>query len=129
MCARRPYPEPRVRFSSNAWLWNLRMEPTTEKLVDRRGSSSARGKRMAGERRTPIAGYLEFPKMGPYCFDYVITIHNKEELLERVLEGVARCAGPGARVIPVLDGCSDGSESIARRFERANAVDTCIITA
>ena len=64
-----------------------------------------------------------------FPFNYIITIHNKEELLERVLAGVAKCAGPEAKIIPVLDGCTDGSEAIARHFAAASAVETVILTA
>ncbi len=45
-------------------------------------------------------------------FNYIITIHNKEWMLERVLSGILSCE-PGDRTIyAVLDGCSDNSEAV-----------------
>jgi glycosyltransferase involved in cell wall biosynthesis len=63
------------------------------------------------------------------CFNYIVTIHNKEELLDRVLAGIAECAGPSARIIAVLDGCVDGSEQIARRFAAQSKIETRIVIA
>src|SRR5580693_7351194 len=59
-------------------------------------------------------------------FNYLITIHNKEDLLEKVLNGVAEAAGPDARIIPVLDGCTDGSEAIAKKFAASSSVETIL---
>lgn len=63
------------------------------------------------------------------CFTYIVTIHNKEALLDRVLVGIADCAGREARVVAVLDGCTDGSEKIARRFAASGTVETRIVIA
>jgi glycosyltransferase involved in cell wall biosynthesis len=54
----------------------------------------------------------------PYknVFNYIITIHNKEDLLPRVLEGIAACCSKQSKIIPVLDGCTDKSEAIVDRF-------------
>lgn len=49
---------------------------------------------------------------------YIITIHNKEELLEQVLGGINAChdlSEPG-EIIAVLDGCTDGSEKVVDNF-------------
>jgi glycosyltransferase involved in cell wall biosynthesis len=62
-------------------------------------------------------------------FNYIITIHNKEALLARVLEGVTACAGSDARIILVVDGCTDGSEGIARKFAAQSRVDTRVVLA
>lgn len=59
-------------------------------------------------------------------FNYIITIHNKEELLGNVLNGIAECAGPDARIIPVLDGCTDGSEGIAKEFAKSSGIETVL---
>lgn len=64
-----------------------------------------------------------------HCFNYIVTIHNKEALLDRVLAGIAECAGPDARIVAVLDGCVDGSEQIARRFAAQNKIETRIVIA
>ena len=49
-------------------------------------------------------------------FNYIITIHNKEDLLPRVLEGIAACCSKQSKIIPVLDGCTDHSEAIVDEF-------------
>jgi len=63
------------------------------------------------------------------CFNYIVTIHNKEELLDRVLAGIAESAGPDARIVTVLDGCKDGSERIARGFAAESKIETRIVLA
>jgi glycosyltransferase involved in cell wall biosynthesis len=63
------------------------------------------------------------------AFNYIITIHNKEALLERVLAGVANCCGAHSRIIPVLDGCTDGSEAIARKFAETSGLDVKLVFA
>jgi hypothetical protein len=45
-------------------------------------------------------------------FNYIITIHNKEELIEQVLHSVIQCCNSNSYIYPVLDGCIDKSESI-----------------
>jgi glycosyltransferase involved in cell wall biosynthesis len=62
-------------------------------------------------------------------FNYLITVHNKEFLLERVLSGVALAASMHARIIVVLDGCTDGSEAIARRFQTSSRFETVLVSA
>lgn len=49
-------------------------------------------------------------------FNYIITIHNKEDLLPSVLEGIAACCSKQSKIIPVLDGCTDNSEAIVDEF-------------
>lgn len=61
-------------------------------------------------------------------FNYLLTVHNKEALLERVLTGIGTCAGAGARIIIVLDGCSDDSETIARNFAASAGIETRILS-
>ena len=53
-------------------------------------------------------------------FNYIITIHNKEDLLQKVLTGVVKCCGPNSVVYPVLDGCTDASEAITDEIIRDN---------
>jgi glycosyltransferase involved in cell wall biosynthesis len=60
-------------------------------------------------------------------FSYVITIHNKEQLLRRVLEGVAQCASRRAVIIPVLDGCPDGSAEIVEKFSRLSPIEVRVV--
>jgi len=45
-------------------------------------------------------------------FNYIITIHNKEDLIEDVLNSVMKCCGQHSFIYPVLDGCTDKSEKI-----------------
>jgi glycosyltransferase involved in cell wall biosynthesis len=63
------------------------------------------------------------------AFNYLITVHNKEALLPRVLSGVAECAGTDARIIVVLDGCTDRSEEIARVFASSGTRDVRLVYA
>ena len=45
-------------------------------------------------------------------FNYIITIHNKEDLIEEVLKCVLMCCRNNSHVYPVLDGCTDNTEKI-----------------
>jgi glycosyltransferase involved in cell wall biosynthesis len=45
-------------------------------------------------------------------FNYIITIHNKEDLIEDVLNAVIKCCNVNSFIYPVLDGCTDRSEEI-----------------
>lgn len=49
-------------------------------------------------------------------FNYIITIHNKEDLIHDVLVSVMLCCGPRSRIFPVLDGCTDNTEAIIDEF-------------
>lgn len=49
-------------------------------------------------------------------FNYIITIHNKEKILERTLAGVETCCSESSIIYPVLDGCTDRSEEIVQEF-------------
>lgn len=45
-------------------------------------------------------------------FNYIITIHNKEDLIEEVLNCVLMCCRDNSHVYPVLDGCTDNTEKL-----------------
>lgn len=45
-------------------------------------------------------------------FNYIITIHNKEDLIAEVLKCVLMCCRDNSYVYPVLDGCTDNTEKI-----------------
>ncbi len=45
-------------------------------------------------------------------FNYIITIHNKEDMIEQVLMNVLMCCRDNSHVYPVLDGCTDNTEKI-----------------
>ena len=49
-------------------------------------------------------------------FNYIITIHNKENILEKTLLGVDACCSENSVIYPVLDGCTDKSEEIVNDF-------------
>ncbi len=49
-------------------------------------------------------------------FNYIVTIHNKEDLIERVITGILFCAGENSHVYLVLDGCTDGTERVVDRL-------------
>jgi glycosyltransferase involved in cell wall biosynthesis len=46
------------------------------------------------------------------CFNYIITIHNKEDLIGEVMKCVLRCCRDNSHIYPVLDGCTDRTEEI-----------------
>jgi hypothetical protein len=45
-------------------------------------------------------------------FNYIITIHNQENIIEKVLKGVMSSCSNNGFIYPVLDGCTDGTEAI-----------------
>lgn len=50
---------------------------------------------------------------------YIITIHNKEDLIEKVLQGVhfsTKDSETNTHIVCVLDGCTDNSENIIDTF-------------
>jgi Glycosyl transferase family 2 len=51
-------------------------------------------------------------------FNYIITIHNKEDLIYDVLISTLLCCGPRSTIYAVLDGCTDKTESILDEFTR-----------
>jgi GT2 family glycosyltransferase len=53
-------------------------------------------------------------------FNYIITIHNKEDLIEAVLNSVIKCCNPNSFIYPVLDGCIDKSEEIVDQIITKN---------
>lgn len=58
--------------------------------------------------------------MSQYHFNYIITIHNKQDLIKKVLEGVVKSCGPDSVIYPVLDGCTDNTESIIDQTAKEN---------
>jgi len=50
-----------------------------------------------------------------------LTIHNKESLAKQVLEAIKQNTTGNYEVVVVLDGCSDGSESIVHEFFKQNS--------
>jgi glycosyltransferase involved in cell wall biosynthesis len=47
-----------------------------------------------------------------FSFNYIITVHNKEDLIEQVVLNVIACMGDRSKLYVVLDGCTDNSEKI-----------------
>ncbi len=45
-------------------------------------------------------------------FNYIVTIHDKEDLIDRVINGILIAAGPNSHIYLVLDGCTDGTEAV-----------------
>jgi glycosyltransferase involved in cell wall biosynthesis len=45
-------------------------------------------------------------------FNYIITIHNKEDLIEQVITCVLMCCRNNSHIYVVLDGCTDRTEKI-----------------
>lgn len=59
-------------------------------------------------------------------FSIVLTIHNKESLLERVIRGLIRNTVGDFEIIYVVDGCSDRSLDIVQK--RARSQDKILVT-
>lgn len=55
-----------------------------------------------------------------FIFNYIITIHNKESLIEEVLNGIINCVGEYSNIYPVLDGCTDRTETIVDSIIKSN---------
>lgn len=49
-------------------------------------------------------------------FNYIVNVHNSEKHLNYVLEGVLKCKGLFSKVYVVLDGCTDDSEVVAKKY-------------
>ena len=54
-------------------------------------------------------------------FNYIITIHNKEELIREVMNSVIKCCNQNSFIYPVLDGCTDRSEEIVDEVIEKNS--------
>lgn len=48
----------------------------------------------------------------PFAYNYIITIHNKEDLVEQVMMCVLMCCRDNSHIYPVLDGCTDQTEEV-----------------
>jgi GT2 family glycosyltransferase len=54
-------------------------------------------------------------------FNYIVTIHNKEDLIEKVIIGILIGAGGNSHLYLVLDGCTDGTEGVVDRLIDENS--------
>jgi glycosyltransferase involved in cell wall biosynthesis len=50
--------------------------------------------------------------MKNFRFNYIITIHNKQDLIKQVLEGVIASCRENSFIYPVIDGCTDNTEMV-----------------
>lgn len=57
-------------------------------------------------------------------FNYIVPIFNKEDILPQTLEGIEKCASSESRIILVVDGCTDRSESIVDEFIKNSSHNT-----
>lgn len=57
-------------------------------------------------------------------FNYILPIFNKEDILPKTLEGIEKVAGSKSRIILVVDGCTDRSESIVDEYMRNSSHET-----
>lgn len=57
-------------------------------------------------------------------FNYIITIHNSQNHIAKVIESVLRCKSPESRVYAVLDGCTDYSENRVNMFPDVRKIRT-----
>ncbi len=53
-------------------------------------------------------------------FNYIITIHNKEDLIENVLTSILDSCRSNSFIYPVLDGCTDKTEKIIDSIIKKN---------
>ena len=53
-------------------------------------------------------------------FNYIVTIHNKEFLIERVIRSIIACCNENSFIYPALDGCTDNSELIIDKIIEEN---------
>ncbi|WP_163407811.1 glycosyltransferase family A protein [Flavobacterium ajazii] len=49
-------------------------------------------------------------------FNYIVPIFNKEDILPQTLEGIEKCASSESKIVLIVDGCTDRSESIVDEF-------------
>jgi len=56
-------------------------------------------------------------------FNYIITIHNKDFMLKKVLDAINENCSRDAKIIPVLDGCTDDSEKIVDEFSKSSGLN------
>jgi len=45
-------------------------------------------------------------------FNYIVTIHNKQDIIGKVILNIIACMNSNSTLYPVLDGCTDDSEEI-----------------
>lgn len=57
-------------------------------------------------------------------FNYIVPIFNKQDILPRTLEGIENNSGPNSRIVLVIDGCTDRSESIVDEFIKNSSHET-----
>jgi glycosyltransferase involved in cell wall biosynthesis len=57
-------------------------------------------------------------------FNYIIPIFNKEDILLQTLEGVENCSGAESKIIMIVDGCTDNSETIVDEFMKNSSRKT-----
>ena len=60
-------------------------------------------------------------------YDIILTIHNKEELVERVLTAIKEFTTGVYTINVVLDGCTDKSEELVEKFFSQNDIDHRIL--
>lgn len=58
--------------------------------------------------------------MKNFRFNYIITIHNKQELIGAVLENILACCQENSFIYPVLDGCTDDTEKVIDEIIKKN---------
>ena len=57
-------------------------------------------------------------------FNYIIPIYNKEDILQETLAGIEKCARSESKIIMIVDGCTDRSETIVDEFIK-NSSHSC----
>ena len=57
---------------------------------------------------------------------FILPIHNKEFLLEKVLTGITNSCNSDFHIVAILDGCTDSSETVLQDFVRAHNLSSKI---
>ena len=53
-------------------------------------------------------------------FNWIVTAHNSEALIERVLNGIDKCAVGDSDIIVVADGCTDRTKELVEQWSRTH---------
>jgi tetratricopeptide (TPR) repeat protein len=86
-----------------------------ESMLEKIGKISQVVDKITSCQQLRTRGDTSDTKFAPRFF-YIVTIHNKESMIEKVLDGISNCAQTGT-IICVLDGCTDNTESIVSGYK------------
>ena len=53
---------------------------------------------------------------------FIIPVHNKENLIGQVIDGILKSVSDDYKIIFVIDGCTDNSENIIKNYNNENFI-------